>query len=306
MTRRIVSLLPSATEIVNALGAGADLVGRSHECDYPVEVVSLPVCTEPKKRIDGDSEQIHASVTAIVQNDISVYRVHTDVLRELAPTHIVTQVQCDVCAVSLRDVEASIADWSGTMSPAIVPLNPATLEAIYDDIRRVGHAISESAAAEDRIASMQQRLSDIARRTRSALSPPRVATIEWISPLMTAGNWVPQLVEIAGGTNVFGRAGEHSPWLDWESLVTADPDVIVIMPCGFSIDRSLSDMHLLTGRVGWRMLSAVRTGRVFITDGNQFFNRPGPRIVESAEILAELLHPASLRYGHEDIAWIAA
>ena len=292
MTRRIVSLLPSATEIVCALGAATDLVGRSHECDYPIEVASLPVCTEPKVRVDGHSDEIHASVTAVVQNDISVYRVQADVLRDLAPTHIVTQIQCDVCAVSLRDVEASIADWSGTPPPSIVPLNPASLEAIYDDIRRVGDAIGENEAAEGLIASMQQRLAEVARRTRSAPSRPRVATIEWISPLMAAGNWVPELVQIAGGTNVFGKAGEHSPWLDWDSLVAADPDVIVVMPCGFSIERSLADMHLLTGRAGWKTLSAVRADRVFVTDGNQFFNRPGPRIAESAEILAELLHPA--------------
>jgi iron complex transport system substrate-binding protein len=284
MRRRIVSLLPSATEIVCALGARGDLVGRSHECDYPSHVVALPICTSPKIRVDGNSEEIHTSVTSVVHTEISVYNVHADVLRDLAPTHIVTQVQCDVCAVSLRDVEASIARWSDGRCQ-IVALNPTSLDGIYSDIRRVGGAIGEREAAERVVASMKSRLAAVADRTRSA-PRVRVATIEWISPLMAAGNWIPELVEIAGGVNVFGKAGEHSPWLDWDDLVAANPDVIVLMPCGFSIARTMADLYLLTGRPGWSTLS----GRVYVTDGNQFFNRPGPRIADSAEILAELLH----------------
>lgn len=294
MRRRIVSLLPSATEILCALGARDDLVGRSHECDYPPGVEALPVCTEPKVAVDGNSETLHASVTSVLANDISVYRVHTDLLRELAPTHIVTQVQCDVCAVSLHDVEAGIAAWTGTERPHLAALNPTSLDAIYGDIRRVGAAIDEREAAERLVTSMQARLAAVAHQTRG-IQRPRVATIEWISPLMAAGNWMPELVEIAGGINLFGKAGQHSPWLEWDALLGADPDVIVIMPCGFSIERSISDLPLLTTRPGWNMLTAVRSGRVYVTDGNQFFNRPGPRIADSAEILVELLHEESHR-----------
>ncbi|HEV8661449.1 MAG TPA: cobalamin-binding protein [Thermoanaerobaculia bacterium] len=285
---RIVSLLPSATEIVCALGAAGDLVGRSHECDFPASVASLPACTEPKVRVDGDSNEIHASVTEILRNDISVYRVHSELLRELRPDVIVTQVQCDVCAVSLRDVEASIASWMGVEGrPRIVALNPGTIDGILDDVASVAHAIGRDPC--EVVSSMRSRMEAITVRPHRAGPRPRVATIEWLSPLMAAGNWIPELIEMAGGENLFGRAGEHSPWIDLETFIRADPDVIVVFPCGFSIDRTLADMPLLTSQAAWHELRAVRMGNVFVADGNQYFNRPGPRIVESLEILAEIL-----------------
>ncbi len=291
----IISLLPSATEIVCALGARERLVGRSHECDFPIGVQSLPVCTEAKVAVDGDSEDIHANVMSVLANDISVYRVHSDLVRDLRPSVIVTQVQCDVCAVSLRDVEAAIAGWMG--NPArIVALNPARLEDVWTDIASVAEAIGERDAGVQLIESLKERISGIAARKHE--SRPRVATIEWISPLMAGGNWMPELVELAGGINLFGRAGEHSPWIEWSDVVAADPDVIVILPCGFSIERAQRDMHYLTDRPEWRDLRAVRSGNVHITDGNQYFNRPGPRLVESIEILAEILHPETFDFGH--------
>jgi iron complex transport system substrate-binding protein len=302
MTRRIVSLLPSATEIVCALGGGGELVGRSHECDFPVAVERLPVCTAPKMRVDGNSIDIHASVTEVLANDISVYRVHSEVLRELKPDVIVTQVQCDVCAVSLRDVEASLADWMEVEAPRIVALNPATIDGVCDDITAVGCAIGRDARGY--IEAMRARMDEIARRAREVDSRPRVATIEWISPLMTAGNWVPELIELAGGENLLGRAGEHSPWIDLEAFAQADPDVIVLFPCGFTIDRSIADLPLLTSQPAWRELRAVRNGKVFVADGNQFFNRPGPRIVESLEILAEILHPELFDFDHAVTGWV--
>lgn len=302
MTRRIVSLLPSATEIVCALGGGGELVGRSHECDFPVAVERLSVCTAPKVRVDGNSIDIHASVTEVLANDISVYRVHSELLRELKPDVIVTQVQCDVCAVSLRDVEASLADWMDVEVPRIVALNPATIDGVCNDITAVGGAIGRDARGF--IEAMRAGMDEIARRTSEADSRPRVATIEWISPLMTAGNWVPELIELAGGENLLGRAGEHSPWIDLEAFAQADPDVIVVFPCGFSIDRSIADMPLLTSQPAWRELRAVRNGKVFVADGNQFFNRPGPRIVESLEILAEVLHPGLFDFGHAATGWV--
>lgn len=302
MTRRIVSLLPSATEIVCALGGGGELVGRSHECDFPVAVERLPVCTAPKVRVDGNSIEIHASVTEVLANDISVYRVHSELLRELKPDVIVTQVQCDVCAVSLRDVEASLAEWMDVEVPRIVALNPATIDGVCNDITAVAGAIGRDARGF--IEAMRAGMDEIARRARKADSRPRVATIEWISPLMTAGNWVPELIELAGGENLLGRAGEHSPWIDLEAFAQADPDVIVVFPCGFTIDRSIADMPLLTSQPAWRELRAVRNGKVFVADGNQFFNRPGPRIVESLEILAEVLHPGLFDFGHAVTGWV--
>jgi iron complex transport system substrate-binding protein len=278
MRRRIVSLLPSATEIVCALGLRDDLVGRSHECDFPPGVERLPVCTAPKIRVDGNSEEIHAAVTAVLHDHLGVYDVHEDLVRSLDPTHIVTQTVCEVCAVSFRDV--------ATLGPEVIALSAVTLEGIFEDIARTGDALEVDSRA--LIASMRGRLDDLSGVAAPGGAPrPTVAAIEWLSPLMAAGNWVPELIEIAGGVSAFGEAGRHSPWLDWDDLVAADPDMIVLMPCGFSIEKTRADLHFLTARDGWSSLRAVRNGRVVITDGSQYFNRPGPRIVQSAEILAQ-------------------
>jgi len=287
MSLRIVSLLPSATEIVCALGYESSLVGRSHECDFPPGVERLPVCTESKVHGAMTSEEIHARVDEILRHDISVYRVDAELLRELAPTHIVTQVQCEVCAVSLRDVEAAIAGWAG-IAPQIVPLNPQTLDDVFADIARTAKSLGTSADA--LIMRMQMQMDAC---VANVAHKPRVATIEWLSPLMTAGNWMPELIEMAGGINLFGEHGKHSPWLDWSALVEADPDVVLIFPCGFGIEQIEREFH------GWPELRAD----VVLLDGNQYFNRPGPRLVESLQILAEVLHPERFSFGFEGKAW---
>jgi len=280
---RIVSLLPSATEIVCALGFQDALVGRSHECDFPRGVERLPVCTAPK--VGGaDTRAIHASVSAILQDDISVYRVDSDLLRELQPTHIVTQIQCEVCAVSLRDVEAAIADWTG-IAPKLIPLNPQSLDDVFDDIRRTAAALGTD--GQSLVSAMRSKMQAIA--TSSPVQKPRVVIIEWIEPLMVAGNWMPALVAMAGGTDVLGDDGQPSSWITWDDLEGADPDIIIVAPCGFRIEDSQRDLHLLSSNPTWRSLRAVRNENVFVVDGNQFFNRPGPRLVESLEILAGIV-----------------
>ncbi len=283
MIPRIVSLLPSATEIVCALGFQDALVGRSHECDFPRGVERLPVCTAPK--VGGaDTRAIHASVSAILQDDISVYRVDSDLLRELQPTHIVTQIQCEVCAVSLRDVEAAIADWTG-IAPKLIPLNPQSLDDVFDDIRRTAAALGTD--GQSLVSAMRSKMQAIA--TSSPVQKPRVVIIEWIEPLMVAGNWMPALVAMAGGTDVLGDDGQPSSWITWDDLEGADPDIIIVAPCGFRIEDSQRDLHLLSSNPTWRSLRAVRDENVFVVDGNQFFNRPGPRLVESLEILAGIV-----------------
>ncbi len=283
MIPRIVSLLPSATEIVCALGFQDALVGRSHECDFPRGVERLPVCTAPK--VGGaDTRAIHASVSAILQDDISVYRVDSDLLRELQPTHIVTQIQCEVCAVSLRDVEAAIADWTG-IAPKLIPLNPQSLDDVFDDIRRTAAALGTD--GQSLVSAMRSKMQAIA--TSSPVQKPRVVIIEWIEPLMVAGNWMPALVAMAGGTDVLGDDGQPSSWITWDDLEGADPDIIIVAPCGFRIEDSQRDLHLLSSNPKWRSLRAVRDENVFVVDGNQFFNRPGPRLVESLEILAGIV-----------------
>lgn len=283
MTPRIVSLLPSATEIVCALGFQGALVGRSHECDFPKGVERLPVCTAPK--VGGaDTRAIHASVSAILQDDISVYRVDSDLLRKLQPTHIVTQVQCEVCAVSLKDVEAAIADWTG-IAPKLIPLNPQSLDDVFDDIRRTAAALGTD--GQSLVNAMRSKIQAIAAFQHA--QKPRVVIIEWIEPLMVAGNWMPALVAMAGGIDVLGADGQPSAWITWDDLVAADPDILIVAPCGFRIEDSQRDLHLLSSNPKWRSLRAVRDENVFIVDGNQFFNRPGPRLVESLEILAEIV-----------------
>ena len=301
-TPRIVTLLPSATEIVCALGFENQLVGRSHECDFPRSVDRLPALTEAKFNPEGTSAEIDQRVKKIVGDALSVYRVDAAKLRELRPDVIVTQSQCEVCAVSERDVETAVAEWLGAQ-PKIVSLAPYGLDDIFSDMQRVADALDANARGTELVEQLRARLGKIADKARGASNRPSVATIEWIDPLMAAGNWMPTLVEMAGGANLFGKAGEHSPWMKFEALAAKDPDLILISPCGFSMDRAAQDLPALTNRAEWRTLKAVRNGRVFMADGNQYFNRPGPRIAESLEILAEITHPELFNFGHEGSGW---
>lgn len=299
---RVVSLIASATEVVCALGHGASLVGRSHECDFPESVKALPACTSPKFDPDGTSYQIDQRVKAIVQESLSVYRVDGELLRQLEPDVIVTQSQCEVCAVSLREVERCVCAWL-SKCPRLVSLEPNALADVWSDIEKVADALKVPDRGSELVASLQARMAAIAQRAAARPTRPTVACIEWIDPLMAAGNWVPELVEMAGGVNLFGLAGKHAPWLTWEELCSRDPDVIVLMPCGFDLPRCRKDLPLLKARPGWSGLKAVRSGQVYLTDGNQYFNRPGPRLVESLEIMAELLHPHAFAFDHEGRGW---
>jgi iron complex transport system substrate-binding protein len=303
---RVVSLIPSATEIVYALDCGERVVGRSHECDHPDDVRSRPVCTAAKLDPAGPSVEIDRRVKAIVAEALSVYRVDEALLERLAPDLIVTQTQCDVCAVSFAEVEQAVAAWSGA-APEIVSLAPGTLEEVWADIDRVARALGVAERGQALVAKLERRAAAIAAaapRASGTERPPTVACIEWIEPLMAAGNWVPELVEMAGGANLFGEAGRHAPWMTWDQLRRADPEVVVVMPCGFDIARSRRELGALVERPGWAELGAVRAERVFIADGNQYFNRPGPRLVDSLEILAELLHPSLFHFGHEGAGWV--
>ncbi len=302
MSHRIVSLIASATEIACALGFEDELVGRSHECDYPPGVARLPICSASKVRVDDSSRGIDDQVQAIVRDGLSVYRVDPVLLDRLSPTVILTQTQCEVCAVSLRDVERAVCDLVRSR-PTIVSLEPMDMDGLWESMRAVARALEKPPRAEVAINQLRGRIDALVQRTRVLPNKPTVACIEWIDPLMMAGNWVPELVESAGGADPFGEPGKHSGYMDFEELVRVDPDVIAIMPCGFDIARSWREMPPLVARPEWRRLSAVQAGRVFVTDGNQYFNRPGPRLVESAEILAECLHPGRFDFGHQGRGW---
>ena len=287
--QRIISLLPSSTETLCALGLRDRLVGVSHECDYPADVLGLPILTAPKLNPHGSSATIDARVRAVVQEGLSVYRINTEVLRQLQPDLIVTQDQCEVCAVSLPEVEEAVRCFL-TPGVHVVSLKPQRLSDIWEDIRRVGQATGQEATAEEVVKGLKRRVWKLEQKTRHT-QRPRVACIEWLDPLMAGGNWVPELVEIAGGEYTFAAAGAHSPKITWQTLVEYQPEVIVVMPCGFKIPQTQADLSVLTAHPQWQELPAVQAKRVYVVDGNAYFNRPGPRIVESVEILAEILHP---------------
>lgn len=299
---RIVSLIASATEIVHSLGLGSEQVGRSHECDFPDEVRALPVCTKPAIEVNGSSADIDRRVKDRVANAISVYEVFEDELERLRPTHIITQTQCRVCAVSLEDVERALMG-SISSRPKLVALEPNSLGDIWEDIRRVAAACGVVSRGEDVVAALRGRMDRITALARTSPCCPRAACIEWHEPLMSSGNWVPELVERANGENLFGQARQHSPWMSWDELLAADPEVIVTMPCGFDLDRTRQEMYWLTARPEWAKLRAVKGGHVYLVDGNQYMNRPGPRIVESLEILAEILHPELFEPKLKGAAW---
>ena len=302
MNLRIVSLLPSATEIIHALGLGQYQVGRSHECDFPSCVKNLPVCTSSNFDSSGSSAQIDKLVKNQLAAVMSLYRVDSEMMRRLEPTHVVTQTLCDVCAVSLADVEAAFAVESGVQAH-IVALAASNLNDVWADLRRVAEACGSTHMGEQVIQKLQLRVEALERRAAKATWRPRVAAIEWLDPLMAAGNWVPELLAKAGAENLFGQAGEHSPWMQPAELFTADPDVIIALPCGFDLAKTRCEMQAMTAIPGWADLKAAEAGKVFLCDGNQFMNRPGPRLVESLQIFGEILHPDLFAPELEGVGW---
>jgi iron complex transport system substrate-binding protein len=286
---RVVSLLPSATEIVCALGAGSSLVGVSHECDHPSQVRGLPSVTRAKLDAGGTSAAIDRSVRRLVEHGLGVYEIDAARLAALRPDVIVTQNQCDVCAVSYAEVEAAARDVLGA-GVVIVSLAPRRLADVWRDVQRVAAALDRVAAGRDLVTQAEARLASLVARV-GGRARPTVACIEWLDPLMMAANWTPELVEIAGGVYPFADAGTDSTRIGWDVVARARPDVVVLMPCGFPVAQTRRELDVLRARAEWRGLPAVEAGRAWIVDGNAYFNRPGPRVVESAEILAGLLHP---------------
>ncbi len=298
----IVSLIPGGTEILAALGLTDKIVGRSHECDYPPEIQNLPVCTQARLNSHEPSSKIHQDVNDLLQSALSIYQINTDILEKLQPTHIITQDQCDVCAVSLADVEKAVASLVHS-SPQIVSLKPNLLEDVWQDIERVGNVFGVDSVhvlenLEARVTICQRKLQGL-----SLTELPTVACIEWTDPLMTAANWIPELVNLAGGQSQFSVTGQPSTTIPWETLLQSNPDIIIFMPCGFDLHRTRQEAKLFTQRPDWQKLHAAQSGRVYITDGNAFFNRPGPRLADSLEILAEILHPEIFDYGYKGTGW---
>lgn len=301
--QKIVSLLPSATEIVYALGLGQNLVGRSHECDFPEEVKQLPVCSEANFPDGLSSAAIDKKVKEILADALSVYTVKREVIKQLAPDVVITQDQCDVCAVSLTEVEQALEDYLDKKAK-IVSLQPNSLNDILNDIETVASALNAEAEGERVIEELRERIDIISHKLKFIETKPTVACIEWLEPMMLSGNWMPELVNIAGGTNLLTTSGAQSPYIDWNDIRLSDPEIIIVMPCGFSIERTLKEVDILLELPGFSELKAVKNNRVYIADGNQYFNRPGPRIVDSLEILAEIINPKQFIFGYEGNGWI--
>ncbi len=301
-SRRVVSLLPSATEIVCALDLEHRLVGRSHVCDFPPSVQGLPVCTRTHLDPGAASLNLDRAVKERLQSALSLYEIDTEKLRQLQPDLILTQAQCEVCAVSLAEVEAEVGQWLGAR-PQILSLAPQSLADVWEDMRRVAVALGVAEDGRGLVKKLKFRAVDVIERTCMVKRRPSVACLEWIDPLMAAGNWVPELVDLAGGRNLFGAPGKHSPWLDWGAVVAQNPEVIIVMPCGLDLKRSRQELAMRKARPGWEKLRAVQRRQVFLADGSQFFNRPGPRLVESLEILAEVLHPELFKARHAGTGW---
>ncbi|MFL2995147.1 MAG: cobalamin-binding protein [Candidatus Neomarinimicrobiota bacterium] len=302
MKKRVLSLLSSTTEVVYALGCEDQLVGRSHECDYPPAVMTLPICTKPKFNVDGSSKEVDGQVKSILQNALSVYYINEDLLKELKPDIIFTQSQCEVCAVSEKDVKSVVKNITG-INPDIISVEPNSVKDIFKDIKIIAEALNVVDKGADLIDFMKNRIRTL-KKSYDVKSELTVAAIEWIDPLMAAGNWVPELIEMAGGINLFGEAGKHSPWMEYKDLIENDPDNIIIMPCGYNIQKSIIEIDSLIKQKGWKEINAVQNDKVFITDGNQYFNRPGPRIIESLEILIEIFHNDKTDFKHIDSGWI--
>lgn len=290
---RVASLLPAATEIVCALGRGDALVGVSHECDFPAGVEALPRLTRTHVDPQARSRDIDAAVRDRLGRGLGVYDIDMEALRAAAPDVIVTQDQCDVCAVSLAEVEAAARATLGT-DARIVSLRPAVLADVFADIARVGAALGAGQEAAALVAGLQARVDAVRLRALAARYRPRVVCIEWLEPLMVAGNWVPEIVASAGGRYEAVVAGRHSETWDADRLVAAAPEVVLVAPCGFGLGQTRSELAALTAQPFWRALPAVRNGRVYAIDGNAYLNRPGPRIVESLELVAGLIQPGLL------------
>ena len=291
--QRIVSLISSATEILYLLGLGDRVVGVSHECDYPPLVARKPRLTRSLVASAASSHAIDDQVRSLAADQSALYAIDVDRLASLRPDLIITQAQCDVCAVRYEDVVAAVRDTPALQGTPVLALNPSRLADVLDDIVRIGQATAANGPAREAVAMLTVRIEQVRSQTRglSSTGRPRVACLEWIDPPMLAANWTPELVAMAGGEPGLVVAGQHSGYADWNEIAKYDPQIVVIMPCGFDLERAIVEARVLPGVPQWSTLSAVREERVFAVDGNAYFNRSGPRLVDSLEILAHLFHP---------------
>ena len=302
---KIVTLIPSATEIVAFLGLKNSIIGRSHECDYPHGLNHIAKLTSPKINVDGTSGEIDKQINVILENSLSVYKVDVPKLKELNPDFIITQAHCEVCAVSFSEVE-DIVSKNLNKNTKIISLQPNTLNDVFNDIKKVARELNiENETNNKLIKTLDKRLKNIKKLSSEKKSKPVVACIEWIDPLMIAGNWIPEMVGLAGGKNILGKSGNDSHWIKFKEIINQNPEIIIFLPCGFNIEKTKEEVKkLLKQNSEWQSLKAVKNKKIFVADGNQFFNRPGPRLIESLEIFAEIINPNLFNFNHKETGWI--
>ena len=284
------------------MGLKDQLVGRAHECDYPAFVKNLPVCSDVNFDTGGTSGDIDRNLKAHIKQGHSLYKVDAQLIEKLNPDMIIAQSHCDVCAVTANQIENVIGKKLKS-NPKLVSLQTNGLQDVWAGIRQIAEAAHVPKRGEQQVRRIQRRMEEIYLKSKDIPDKPRVACIEWINPLMMSGNWVPELVKMAGGINIFGEKEKRSEGLNWSNLVQADPDIILIMPCGFDLKKTREEAAFLSGKPDWNDLKAVLNNRVFLIDGNQYINRPGPRLLESLEIMAEIFHPEVFHFGHQNEAW---
>jgi len=287
---RIVSFLPSATEIVYALGIGDQLHGVTHECDYPPQALDKPTIIRGLVETqDLSSGEIDEAVRESSASGALLYQIDHEALKNIQPDIVLTQGLCDVCAVPTGQAMEAIEDL--VEKPQVLSLHPHSLDGLFDDILAIGEVVGVTDRSEQLVESLKSRRSRIVSRASMAAVKPTVVCLEWLDPLMVGGHWVPEMVELAGGVNSFGERGQESYGIEWEQLMEAQPDCVVAMPCGFNVRRGISEIQLLTDNTGWGTLPAAKYERLFVVDGGAYFSRSGPRLLEGLEILAEILHP---------------
>ena len=301
-TSKIITLIPSATEIISFLGLDSQLVGVSHECDFPEKVKSLKKLTKTDIKTNVSSYNIHLQIEKILENSLSVYKVDENSLKYLNPDVIITQDQCNVCAVNLSQVKKVTSSYLNK-EVDIISLQPKSFKNIFENIEYVAKKLNVfNALNKNKINKLLHRINDVRIKKKSF---KKVICIEWCNPLMAAGNWIPDMVKIAGGNELFGINNKNSHWIDFKSVRDFNPEVIIFMPCGYNLLQTQRDVaSLFENNVNWKNLSAYKNKELYLVDGNQYFNRPGPRIVDSLEILAEIFNPDVFNYGYKGSGWI--
>lgn len=290
---RIVSFLPAATEIVHALGAGSELLGRSHECDYPAEVIRQPVVSRPALDLDGlRPEEVDRAVAERLKSGASLYQVDEVLLRELAPEVILTQDLCQVCAPSGKELSRALRELPG--NPRVLRLTPRTIAEIHDNICEVGDALGRRPAADALVAENKARIARVVKAVAGARHR-RVAFLEWIDPVFCGGHWVPEMIALAGGTDPLGKSGADSERVTWETVLETAPEIVIVAPCGHGLERA--------AELG-RDLPSISNATVYAVDANAYFARPGPRVAEGVELLAHLFHPGKFPWPHPSKPWV--